>query len=117
MLLVARHLAEGAGMPVGQKNRIIAEAGCSAWRPYQRAVDAALELFRVAVRPGHAQRAHEMRLALVGPHGAVAAELVLDPAHGGSKILGLARPARRVNPRSAAERIDREAGIIRKGGT
>src|ERR1700676_5376693 len=69
MLLVARHLAERAGVAFGQENRIIAEAGGSAWRPHQRAVDAALEFLHMPVRPGHAQRAHEMRLALVGTHG------------------------------------------------
>ena len=95
VLLVARHLAEGARVTVGQEHRIVAEAGGAARRPHQRAVDARLDLFEMAVGPGDAQRRDEMRLALVGRGRAALLQQPLDPRHRGSEILGLARPSAR----------------------
>ena len=73
VLLVARHLAEGAVVAVGQEHRVVAEAGVAARRPDQRAVDVRLELLDMAVRPGDAERGDELRLAQRRPVGAVVA--------------------------------------------
>src|SRR5262245_14541109 len=66
VLLVGRHLAEGAGVAVGQEHRVVAEAQRPARRPDQRAVDAGVELLDVLVGPGDAKRGDEMRGALLG---------------------------------------------------
>ena len=79
VLFDAGHLAEGAGVPVGQERRIVAKAGGAARRPHQGAIDARLDLFEMAVGPGDAQRGDEMRLALVGRRRAALLQQALDP--------------------------------------
>ena len=61
VLLLARHLAEGAVVAIRQEHRIVAEALVAARRPHQRAVDPRLELLDMAIRPGDAQGGDEMR--------------------------------------------------------
>src|SRR5262249_28980455 len=112
VLLLARHLAEGAWVPVRQKHRIVAETLVAAWRPYQHTVDAALEGLNMTVRPGDAERRDEVRGTRRGRRRAEALQLLLDVAHGAAEILVGAGPARRMDARRAAERIDHEAGIV-----
>ena len=57
---LGRHLAEGAGLAVRQKQRIVAEALRAARRPDHDAIHGGLELLDVAVGPGDAQRRDEM---------------------------------------------------------
>src|SRR5262245_9784529 len=77
VLLVGGHLAEGAGVAVGQEHRIVAEARGAARRPHECAVSARLELLAMSVRPGDAQRGHEMRRALPRRRRATRPQLVL----------------------------------------
>ena len=42
----------------------------------------------------------------------IGAELALDPLHGHGEILLRPRPARRIDARRAAQRIDHQAGIV-----
>src|SRR5947208_473910 len=56
VFLRAGHFAEGTAVAVGQKHRIIAEAGGAARRPHQSAVDAAFEFLHMPVRPRDAER-------------------------------------------------------------
>ena len=114
VLLVGRHLAEGARMAVGQEHRVVAEAGGSARRPYQRAFDGAFELLEMAVRPGDAERGDELRLAQRRAVGAMVLQHGFDRLHGAGEILVLAGPARGMDAGRAAERIDRQPGIVGK---
>src|SRR5689334_16943703 len=95
VLLVARHLAEGQIEAVGQEHWIVAETLLAARWPDQRAVDLALELFDMSVRPGDAEHRDEVRLALRRREGVALAQAGLDPLHRVTEILGLAGPARR----------------------
>ena len=54
VLLDAGHLAEGAGVAIGQEHRIIAETRGAARRPHQRAVGARFDLLEMIVGPGDA---------------------------------------------------------------
>src|SRR3974377_1085609 len=74
VFFVARHLAEGAPMSVGEEHRVVAKTPLAPRRPNQRAVDAALELLEVTVRPGDAQRRNEMRCSLIRRGGTMAAK-------------------------------------------
>src|SRR5271170_3500029 len=87
VFLVARHLAEGARVAVGQEYRIVAESLSAARRPDQRAVDLGLEVLDMAVGPGHAQRRDEMRLALFRRRRAAFVKFYLDRLHGAAEIL------------------------------
>ena len=116
MLLVARHLAEGPGMAVRQEHRIVAEARGSTRRPHQRALDGSLEFLEVPVGPGDAERRHELRLPQRRAIGAVVAQHRFDRFHGAREVLVVAGPARRVDAGRAAERIDRQPGIVGEGG-
>ena len=117
VLLVGGHLAEGARMAVRQEDRIVAEAGAAARRPDQRAVDAAFELFEMAVGPGEAERRDEMRLALRGLGRAALLQQALDPRHRGGEILARPGPARRMNAglRRRAHRRTRPESSARAG--
>src|SRR5271169_49482 len=53
VFLLARHFAKGPRVPVRQEHRIVAKALAATRRPDQDAVDARLEFFRMAVRPGN----------------------------------------------------------------
>src|SRR5579872_1020417 len=110
------HLAKSASMSVGQKHRIIAEAGFPARRPYQCAVNARLDFFDVTVGPGDAKRGNEMRFALRRFPRAALGQEPLDPAHRGVEIFGRSGPARRIDAGRAVKRFDDEAGIIGEGG-
>ena len=66
VLVLARHLAEGLGLTIGQEQRVVAEAEIAAWRPHHGAVDRRLELLGMAVGPGDAQRRNEMPEAALG---------------------------------------------------
>src|SRR6185369_12820771 len=90
------HLAKGPDVPIGLERRIIAETGGAAWRPDQSSIGAGFDLFEVTVRPGDAQRGHEMCLSLVRRGGAALLQQALDPAHRRHEVLALAGPARRV---------------------
>ena len=68
------------------------------------------------VGPGDAQRRHEMRAPPFGRLGAFFHQLGLDFVHREPEILVRAGPARGMNSRLAAERIDRQAGIVGEGG-
>src|SRR5690606_21048046 len=112
MLLLGAHLAEATLISVRQEHRIVAEAIVAARRPYQPALDLAAIFLRAAIGKGEAEDGDEARLAPLRRNRAGLLQSVLDEAHGGSKILAGARPARRIDARIAIERIDGEAGIV-----
>src|SRR4029077_19940508 len=112
MLLYVRHLAEGKRVSIGQKHRIVAEAVLAAWGPDQDAVHGSVEVLHVAIGPGDAERAHELRLALAGRMRAALAQPLFHRLHGSLKVLVPTRPARRVDPRLPPERVDGESGIV-----
>src|SRR5262245_61529977 len=114
MLLYVRHLAKGKRVSIGQKHRIVAEAVLAARGPDQGAVHGGVEVLHMAIGPGEAERAHELRLALAGRMRAALAQPPFYRLHGSLKVLVRARPARRVNTRLTAERIDGESGIVRE---
>src|SRR5258708_28912634 len=60
VLFFGRHLAEGLGLSVREKQWIVTEAQGAARRPHHRAVDCCLELLDMAVGPRHALRRDEM---------------------------------------------------------
>ncbi|MGY4328665.1 hypothetical protein ACVWWG_003082 [Bradyrhizobium sp. LB7.2] len=80
--------------PIGQKHRVVAEAGGAARRPHQRAVDARLDLFEMIVGPCDAERGNEVRLALVGRGRAALLQQPFDLRHRRGKILARTGPAR-----------------------
>src|SRR5689334_25354416 len=104
VFLDAGHLAEGTRVAVGKKGRIVTETGGAARRPDQRAIGSRLDFLEMAVRPGHAQRRDEVRLALVRRRRAALLQQALDPRHGRTEILALAGPARRIDAGRAVER-------------
>src|SRR5262245_31332856 len=106
MLLLARHLAEGAAVAVGQEHRVVTEAPLAARRPDEGAVDPCLERLDVSVRPGDAERGNEMRLAPFRHQCPARAQLVLYRLHGVPKILVRTRPACRIDAGIAVERVD-----------
>ena len=112
MLFFCAHLAEGMVEAVGAEERIVAKAFIAARRPHRDAVDAALELLNVAIRPGETQRGDEMRTTLIGRFGAALDQERLNAVHGGAEILVGSRPARGMNPGLAPERIDNQTGIV-----
>ena len=114
--LVGAHLPEGALKAVGLEQRIVAEALLAARRPHRDAVDAALEFFHVAVRPGETERGDEMAAPLFGRFRAALDQQRLDFVHGETEILVGSGPARRMNAGLAAERIDHQAAVVGKGG-
>jgi hypothetical protein len=115
VLFLARHFAEGAGLPGRQENRIVAKAFVAARRPYDRTVDAGFEFFDMSVRPGDAQSRDEMRVALRSRGSAAILKLLLDRFHGTAKILIRSGPACRINARGVIERIDHKTGIVGEG--
>src|SRR5262249_39842420 len=115
VLLLRRHLAEGAVVTAGQEYRIVAEASGSARWPDQRAIDTRLELLDMAIRPGDAEGRDEMSAALRGRCRAARNQLVFDLLHGAAEVARLAGPACRVNPRCTVKGIDGEAGIVCEG--
>ena len=115
VLLLARHLAEGAGLAVRQEQRIVAEAQGAARRPDHGAVHGRLELLDMAVGPGDAQRRDEMPAPALGALGAALDQQALNLVHRETKILVRPGPARRVDAGLTVERIDREPGIVGEG--
>src|ERR1700739_2365793 len=93
VLFVAVHFAERARVAVGQEHRIVAKSLVAARRPDQRAGNAALEVFDMAVRPGHAQRRDELGVALLRRERAAFAQLLFDRLHGAGEILVRSGPA------------------------
>src|SRR5438105_2103375 len=91
-------------------------AAAGARRPHQCAVDGGFEFLDMAVRPSHAQRAYETRAAFVWRPGVALAQLLLYRAHGALKVSVRSGPARGLNAWRAAERIDRQTGIIGQRG-
>ena len=110
MLLLRAHLAKSASMAVGPEDGIVAETRRAPWREHEIAVDPALERLGPAVRPGERQRADEMRPPRLWR--ARRQKLALDAGHRGGEVLGAARPARRIDARGAAERLDAKPGIV-----
>src|SRR5258707_6091801 len=109
------HLAERDMIAIRKKNRIVTKSLVAARRPNQRAVDSALKLLDVAVRPGDAQCRHEVRGAGLWRYGTAIAQLLVDLLHSRPKVLVRACPSGRMDAGRTAQRIDRKAGIIRKG--
>src|SRR5262245_38053981 len=94
VLLLARHLAEGAVMALWQEHRIVAEAGSAPWRPDQRALHDCLELLEMAVGPGDAERGHKLRLAQRRAIGGALSQFGIDGLHGMAEVLSRSGPAR-----------------------
>ncbi len=115
VLLLARHLAEGAVVAVGQEHRVVAEALLAARRPDQRAVDAASN--SSTWPSGQATQSAETKCALrcsgvTAPRSRSMSSIV---SMAWRKSLSRTGPARRIDAGRAVERIDREPGIVGEG--
>src|SRR5258707_7625234 len=97
MFFRTRHLAEGEIIAIRKKNRIVAKPFLAARRPNQRAIDSAVKLLHMAVRPGDAQRRHEVGGPGLWRHGAVMTQLLVDFLHSCPKILARASPSGRMD--------------------
>src|SRR4051794_5153686 len=91
MLFGRRQLPECRRVAVRLEHGVVAEALAAARRPDQYATDAALEGFRMAVRPRQHERGHEMGAPISRRGRAALSKLALDALHGGLEVLG--RPA------------------------
>src|SRR5690606_36173953 len=114
VLLHAADLAEGTPEALRLEHRIVTEAFRAARRPDEMAEHAALEEVLMPIRPGKAERGHEMRLARRRRLSATLAQLVVDARHRGGEILRLPGPARREDAGRAVERVDSKAGVVRE---
>src|SRR5271169_925544 len=110
MFLRRHHLAEGFVQPVGQEDRVVAEALVAALWKDEHAVDAALELFRMAVGPDDRESADEMRGE--GRLRPALPEFALDAFDRRAKIPVVAAPARRIDAGRAVKRVDAKPGIV-----
>src|SRR5215469_5514563 len=110
VLLRRVHLSKGLSPAQRHEYRVVAKAAVAPRRPGQRAGHLAAEELDTASGPGESEDGDEYRIAVL------AAELLLDPLHRDIEILGRPGPARRVDPRSAAERRDDETGIVGQCG-
>ena len=115
VFFVRIHLAECPVESIGTKKRIVAEPFVATRRPHGDTVDTALELFDVYIGR-RCSTAAEMRGGLLfGYLGAA-----LDQQFCGirfmaaRKILVRPRPARGMDTRITAERIDDQSGIVRE---
>src|ERR1700674_2761915 len=97
-------------MAVRPECRIVTEALVAARRELKFAIDAALESLDPSVRPREGEHADEVSAPRLRRPGGL--QLLLDARHRTGEILRLMRPARRVDTRGAAERLDAKAGII-----
>src|SRR5262249_43260160 len=116
MLLNVRHFAKSKHVAIRQKHWVVAETPLTAWRPDEGAVHRGVELFHMPIGPGEAERADELRLTFLGSLRTALAQFIFHRLHGTSEVLFGTRPARRVNPGLAAERVDGQSGIRRKRG-
>ena len=94
---------------VGDEDGIIAEAMIAARRKGERAMHFAFEHPALARGQRDAKSADEFRGAGAEPF---VAQLVMDAGHGDAEVLGRSRPARRIDSRRAAQRIDAKTGIV-----
>ena len=101
-------------MAIGKKHRIVAKTLVASRRPHQRAIDAALKLFEVTVRPGNAQRRYKVRPAVLRCNRTPGLQLMVESFHCGPKISGRTGPSGRVDTGRTAQSIDREPGVIGK---
>src|SRR5262249_34346593 len=113
MLLNVRHFAKSKHVAIRQKHWVVAETPLTAWRPDEGSVHRGVELFHMPIGPGEAERADELRLTFLGSLRTALAQFIFHRLHGTSEVLFGTRPARRVNPGLAAERVDGQSGIIR----
>src|ERR1700744_3361009 len=97
---LAIELAETLAHALGLKDRIVAEAQRAARRVGDTAMDLAAKIVEMAVRPGESEHGDEIGAAI-----GIVAERALDPRHRRREIL-VHRPARRINPRGAADPRD-----------
>ena len=112
MLGIGLHLAEGQPLSIGDEHRIIAETLAPARRPHEMAVNFSFKQLGCPVRPGQAQRTREVgartQVVEIAP-AAATPHLIGDPAHGQCEVLGLARPARRVDAGRPAQCLHLQA--------
>src|SRR5258708_19902766 len=106
MFFRPRHLAEGEIIAIGKKNGIVAKPFVAARRPNQRAIDSAFKLLDMAVRPGDAQRRHEVGGPGLWRHGAVMTQLLVDFLHNSPKILARASPPAHIHPSPTPSSLD-----------
>src|SRR5205823_1529906 len=109
VLALRLHLAEGLRRPVGNEDRIIAEASCPARRKRQRAGYLALEDFGALARTGQRQGANEFRRMIVR---ARALQFALYARDGEIKILLRAGPARGTHTGCAVEGAHDKTRIV-----
>src|SRR5512135_1433613 len=112
MFFFCAHLTEGMVEAVGAKERIVAKAFITTRRPHGDAVNSALELLNVSIRPGETQRRKEVRTTLIERFSAALNQERLNAVHGGAEIFVGSRPARGINPGLAPKRIDNQTGIV-----
>ena len=105
------HLAECFLVAVRHEHRVVAEALVSARRPDEFAVDPAFEIFDVAIGPGKRKTADEMGARV---ECALLDETEAHALHREVEILLRACPARRIDARRSAKRLDAKAGIVGK---
>src|SRR6516164_149183 len=106
VLAIGLDLAKGLRATFWHEDRVVAKAALAARRPDEPARSLAAEQLEIAVGPG--ERQHRDK----GGAPVAVAEFALHPRHGGTEILGRARPAGRVHARRAVECRDDEAGIV-----
>ena len=114
MLLRGVHLAERLLPAVRDEHRVVTEALVAARRPDERAFDAAVECFGLAiVGPGNRQSARE--LGVMAGVRSFCLHRVPHPLHRtvpvaiAGLVLG---PARGENPRPSVKRVDAEPAIV-----
>ena len=95
-------------MIVGLEERVVAKTLVAA-RLVDEAEDLALEGFEMAVRPRYRKRRDEMRAPLCGLVRPALGQHIHDLAHRPRKVARLLRPARGIDARIAAQRVDAQA--------
>src|SRR5262245_41711792 len=115
MLFLSAHFTECPVEAVRTKKRIVTETFVATGRPDGDAVDPAFEFLNVPIGPCEAQCGNEMRTTLLGSFGTSFDQQSLNAVHRGPEILVWSSPPCGTNAGIAIERVDHQAGIVRKG--
>src|SRR5579859_6382316 len=115
VLLVGRQLGHGAAERGNEEDRVVAKAAGAARLArdgaFERALNDLIEAARTRLRQGDGTAV--ARGALIVGNGGQAAEEDAEALRIGRRLAG---PARGVDARLAAQRVNLEAGVVREGG-